>query len=63
MAADPTHAAVFAYESGASLVGTSAPARRVGFFFFENTVVRMKSEAAWKLFEQAARWAAGIPAP
>jgi hypothetical protein len=73
---DPTHAAVFTYESGATMYGgVVAPARRVGFYlqdatFHYLTAVHGEAEtdpnlAQWwvglKLFDASIRWALSPP--
>jgi hypothetical protein len=47
----------FGYESGAMMVGRTAPARRVGVFVRTGTIHSLTPEA-WGLFETAVRWAA-----
>jgi hypothetical protein len=55
--------AVFAYETGARMVGRPAPARRVGLFLTERAPLHL-TEAGWTLFDAAIRWAAGgLPSP
>ena len=45
LCADPTQAALFAYETGADMAaGTTAPARRVGFFFGPNTAPKLTAQ-------------------
>lgn len=53
----PGRAAVFAYERGAAMPGLVAPARRVGFFLFEETAAALTDEG-WALFDAAVRWCA-----
>jgi hypothetical protein len=61
LSGDSSRAAIFGYESGASLVdGAPAPARRVGFFF-GNTAPSRATGDAWALFDAAARWASAAP--
>lgn len=57
---DTSRAAVFGYEKGASMVGQTAPARRVGLFLGDTTAASLTGDG-WKLFEAAIRWAAGVP--
>lgn len=53
--------AIFAYERGAPMPGGAAPARRVGFFLFDETAPLLTPEG-WALFDAAVRWcAAGRP--
>ena len=46
----------FGYETGATMVGRTAPARRVGVFVRTGTIGSLTPEA-WDLFGAAARWA------
>jgi hypothetical protein len=55
---DATHAAIYRYETGAAMVGTTAAARRVGFFLWEDTAAALVGNG-WPLFDLAAKWAAG----
>jgi hypothetical protein len=48
----------FAYESGTSMVGLTAPARRMGFFF-DNANPLQTTPAGWNLFLAAVRWSIG----
>ena len=50
--------AVFGYEVGASMVGKTAPARRVGCFVGEQTALAL-NDAGRRLFDAAVLWAAG----
>jgi hypothetical protein len=50
--------AIFAYEKGASMVGLTAPGRRVGFYL-ENTTASALTWQGWALFDAAVRWATG----
>jgi hypothetical protein len=50
-------ASTFGYEAGASMVGRTAPARRVGVFLRTGTIGSL-TPAAWELFDAAVRWAA-----
>ncbi len=50
--------AIFAYETGASMVNLTAPARRVGFFLENNTASRLNNDG-WALFDAAVDWATG----
>jgi hypothetical protein len=54
----PDRAAIFAYERGAPMPGRPAPARRVGFFLFDDTAAALTPEG-WALFDAAVRWCAG----
>ncbi len=49
--------AIFAYERGAPMPGGAAPARRVGFFLFDETAPVLTPEG-WALFDAAVRWCA-----
>ena len=51
----------FAYESGSAMVDLSAPARRVGMFVHEPAAPYL-TPSAWKLFDAAVDWAAGVTA-
>ena len=54
----PNRAVLFAYEQGAPMPGLpAAPARRVGFFFYDDGRLHLTS-AGWSLFEAAVTWAA-----
>jgi hypothetical protein len=55
---DPAWPVLFAYESGASMKGMNAPARRVGFFLRDNGASRFTNDG-WKLFDQTVVWAIG----
>lgn len=51
--------AIFGFEKGAELLnGTSAPARRVGFFLENETATNLNANG-WALFDAAVRWATG----
>lgn len=52
---NPSQAAIFAYDRGATMPGRTAPARRVGFFLFDETAARLTRDG-WKLFDAAVRW-------
>lgn len=52
---------IFAYDSGATMVGYTAPARRVGFFLNDNTAADLNSNG-WALFDAAVNWATSAPA-
>jgi hypothetical protein len=55
----PGRALLFAYEQGAPMPGLpSAPARRVGFFFYDDGRLHL-TPAGWALFDAAVTWAAG----
>jgi len=58
---DPTRAASFGYEAGATMVIGSAPARRVGFFLSDQTAQRWTTDAQ-DLLRAAVRWATSAPA-
>ncbi|MFN3486394.1 MAG: hypothetical protein ACK44W_13065, partial [Planctomycetota bacterium] len=47
--------AIFAYDRGATMPGGAAPARRVGFFLFDDTAAVLTPEG-WALFDAAMRW-------
>jgi hypothetical protein len=52
-----SQAAIFGYERGAIMMGATAPARRVGFFLYNNTAALL-TETGWALFDAAVRWCA-----
>jgi hypothetical protein len=52
------HTALFTYERGATMVGLTAPARRVGFAVNEEEVVRFNGNA-WSIFDAAVAWLRG----
>ena len=58
LAGDANKTLVFGYESGATLSGLTAPARRVGLFMTDDTVDKFNSNG-WKLFDAAVNWAGG----
>ncbi len=47
---------IFGYDQGASMVGMTAPARRVGFLFSDYSATAMSNQAG-QLFEAAVTWA------
>jgi hypothetical protein len=52
----PHRAVLFAYERGAAMPGlAAAPARRVGFFFYDDGRLHL-TEAGWTLFDGAVNW-------
>jgi len=52
---DPTKATVFGYDTGATMVGLTAPARRVGLFLYGSTTI---TTSGLNLFDAAVNWAA-----
>jgi hypothetical protein len=54
----PSHVAIFAYETGTAMVALAAPARRVGFFLDLRTASDL-SPMGWTLFDAAVNWALG----
>jgi DNA-binding protein YbaB len=52
---------IFAYDTGDSMVGMNAPARRVGFFPGKDTFTAL-DESGWRLFDAAVRWATAAKA-
>lgn len=58
LAGNSTQAASFGYESGAAMVGLSAPARRVGLFPSNTTATALTTDG-WRLFDAAITWADG----
>ena len=58
---DSSKSLIFGFESGAALGdGTNAAARRVGFFFEDNTAAGLTNNG-WSLFQQAVTWAVASP--
>ncbi len=55
-------ATIFAYEQGAEMSGTTAPARRVAFLVSEQAVETL-TPAGWALFDAAVKWAAASVKP
>ncbi|MFN4257106.1 MAG: PA14 domain-containing protein, partial [Saprospiraceae bacterium] len=53
---NPDKEAIFCYETGATMFGMAAPARRVGFFLHDVTPANMTADG-WKFFDNAVRWA------
>ena len=53
----PEKAAMFAYDRGSAMPGLVAPARRVGFFLFDQTALQLTPQG-WALFDAAVRWCA-----
>ena len=53
---DSNKATLFAYESGSSMPGLTAPAKRVGFFLGDNSGTKLTNDG-WQLFETAVSWA------
>nr|MBA3470161.1 hypothetical protein [Herpetosiphonaceae bacterium] len=49
---------VWGYETGAAMVGLNAPARRVGFFFYDASASNPTPQS-WQLFEAAVMWSLG----
>lgn len=59
---DPKKVAMFAYDTGMTMYGLKAPARRIGFFFYRDTAAAASKEG-WTLFDAAVAWAVQSPAP
>ena len=57
LSTNTSQAAVFGYDTNATMVGLLAPARRVGFFADQATVRSFTAEG-WALFDAAVDWAA-----
>lgn len=55
---DGTKYTVFGYETGASMVGYTAPARRVGLFL-DDTTASLLNANGWAMFDAAINWAVG----
>jgi uncharacterized repeat protein (TIGR01451 family) len=60
LAGDSTAKAIFAYESGAMMVGMQAPARRVGLIHGNEAFTSLTENGA-VLFDAAVRWATTTP--
>jgi hypothetical protein len=58
---DPSHATIYAYDTGSTLIDgtTKAPARRVHFLMTDNTFAALNADGL-KLFDAAVAWAAGV---
>lgn len=56
---EPQGAAIFAYEQGSTMVGLTAPARRVGYFLDIQASKRLTA-TGWTLFDAAVAWTAGV---
>jgi hypothetical protein len=59
MSDDSTMHAIFCYETGATMSGLAAPARRVGFCLGAGSAAFLSSEG-WLLFDAAVKWSSGI---
>jgi hypothetical protein len=59
MLSSATRASIFAYQSGSTMVGLVAPARRVGLFVDSLTAVSFTADGQ-ALFDAAVRWTAGV---
>jgi hypothetical protein len=55
---DATRSVIFAYESGSTMPGLVAPARRVALFLSDTTPAAV-NDNGWALFDAAIRWAVG----
>lgn len=55
--ADPTRSAIFAYDTYDPMVGTTAPARRLGFFLNDAGAATLTADG-WSLFDAALCWTA-----
>ena len=53
--------AIFAYDTGESMVSMNAPARRVGFFPAKDTFNSLTTDG-WRLFDAAVKWATAAKA-
>ena len=56
----PSRTSIFAYDTGAAMVGMTAPARRVGFF---NGYATAFTADSWALFDAAIAWSLSCPVP
>lgn len=59
MAGSSSRVAIYRYEKGASMVGFTAPERRVGFFLNDATASALNA-TGWALTDAAIRWAARL---
>lgn len=59
---DAARTTIFAYETGAAMVGMDAPARRLAFFYRDNGAVRTTTEGQ-ALFQAAIAWSLGQDGP
>jgi alpha-tubulin suppressor-like RCC1 family protein len=50
----------FGYEAGSTMVGMTAPARRVGLFLYDTTAASLTA-SGWALFDAAINWASAPP--
>lgn len=63
LASDPTQAVLYAYDKGEKgFGGFVMPARRV-FFFFQDNTAAVANDNGWKLFDAAVDWLLGVQAP
>ena len=53
-------AAIFTYDAGAEMLGMTAPAKRIGFFFYNESGTRL-NENGWLLFDAAVDWSVDRP--
>lgn len=60
LANSATKAGIFAYDQGAEMVGLTAPARRIGWYF-EDLTAGGTLPNGWTLFDAAVRWATAAP--
>ncbi|MEM8960140.1 MAG: PKD domain-containing protein [Acidobacteriota bacterium] len=58
LSGDPSKATVFGFDTGAQLLGLTAPARRVGVPFFDESAASFTGDG-WALFDAAVAWAVG----
>lgn len=56
----PSRKAIFAYETGATMVGMSAPARRTFIFLRDNNPTSLTTNG-WTLFDNAVKWTSNCP--
>ncbi|MBM7844618.1 Calx-beta domain-containing protein [Herpetosiphon giganteus] len=59
-AGNSTKRVIWGYESGTSMVGLTAPARRVGIFFGDLNTNQLTNQG-WQLFDAAVTWAMTAP--
>ncbi len=56
LVSDASRVVLFAYPKGAAMPGLTAPAKRVGIFFGDDTAASLNSDG-WALFDAAVNYA------
>ena len=62
LTSDSSRSVLFGYETGATMAGMQAPARRVGLFLYDTDATHLTPEG-WQLFDAAVTWATGTQTP